>query len=83
MSESSFDYEECIVIDNGSYRLLAGFAGDKTPRWSVYCLAGKNRGASDGVCYGDEAYAKRGTLDVKCPLQRGIITDWDDMEKVS
>ena len=81
-NQSSFDDEECIVIDNGSYRLLAGFSGDKTPRWSVYSLAGKNRGATDGIHYGDDAYAKRSILDVKCPIQRGIITDWDDMEKV-
>ena len=40
-NESSFDDKECIVINNGSYRLLAGFSGDKTPRWSIYSLTGK------------------------------------------
>ena len=85
-NEGSFDDEECIVIDNGSYRLLAGFSGDKTPRWSIYSISGKNKDATDevprGVHYGDDAYAKRSILDVKCPIQRGIITDWDEMEKV-
>lgn len=80
----SVDEDELsIVIDNGSYKLLAGFGGDKTPTCCIYCLAGRNKdAASDGVYYGDEAYTKRSELDVKCPIQRGIVTDWDDMEKV-
>jgi len=79
---SSFEDEPSIVIDNGSYKLLAGFGGDKTPRCCIYCLAGKRRDATDGAYYGDEAYTKRSILDVKCPIQRGIVTDWEDMEKV-
>ena len=74
--------EPRIVIDNGSYKLLAGFGGDKTPRCCIYCLAGKAKNGADATYYGDEAYAKRSKLDVKCPIQRGIVIDWEDMEKV-
>ena len=80
--DGSFEEEPSIVIDNGSYKLLAGFGGDDAPRCCIYCLAGKNKDGTDGIYYGDEAYTKRSKLDVKCPIQRGIITDWDDMEKV-
>lgn len=80
--ESSFDDEQSIVIDNGSYKLLAGFGGDKTPRCNIYCVAGKGNDANDIVYYGDEAYTKRSKLKLKCPIQRGIVTDWEEMEKV-
>lgn len=31
---------------------------------------------------GDEAQSKRGVLTVKYPIEHGIVTNWDDMEKV-
>merc|ERR1719330_721995 len=31
---------------------------------------------------GDEAQAKRGILSLKYPVEHGIITSWDDMEKI-
>jgi actin-related protein len=31
---------------------------------------------------GDKAQAKRGVLTLKYPIERGIVTNWDDMEKI-
>jgi len=31
---------------------------------------------------GEEAQAKRGVLNLKSPIEHGIVTQWDDMEKV-
>jgi len=34
-------------------------------------------------CYvGDEAQAKRGVCKLKYPIEHGIVTNWDDMEKI-
>merc|ERR1711924_491868 len=31
---------------------------------------------------GDEALAKKGILSLKYPIAHGIVTNWDDMEKI-
>merc|ERR1712070_854924 len=80
---------EPLVIDNGSGMVKAGFGGDDAPR-SVFpsiCGRPKYHGAMVGMSnkklfIGDEAMAKRGILTLKYPIEHGIVTNWDDMEKI-
>lgn len=31
---------------------------------------------------GDEAQSKRGILTIRYPIEHGVVTNWDDMEKI-
>ena len=40
-------------------------------------------GMGQKECYiGDEAQSHRGVLNLRYPLEHGIVTNWDDMEKI-
>ncbi|MES1904350.1 MAG: hypothetical protein MHPSP_000184 [Paramarteilia canceri] len=80
---------EKVVIDNGTGMIKAGISGDDVPRAVFSAVVGKPKQKSAMVgmnkkdCFiGDEAQSKRGILTMKYPIDHGIVTNWDDMEKI-
>ncbi|EOR00448.1 hypothetical protein E3P92_03512 [Wallemia ichthyophaga] len=83
-----------IVIDNGSGTIKAGFAGEDHPScffpvgWRA-CGVGRPKharvmaGSLEGEQFiGRKAQELRGLLKIKYPMEHGIVTDWEDMERI-
>lgn len=78
-----------IVLDNGSGTIRAGFAGEDLPKCYFPSYVGRPKhvramaGAREGdVFIGPMAQDLRGLLKINYPLEHGIVTDWDDMERI-
>uniref|UniRef100_A0A4W5JTC2 Actin, alpha, cardiac muscle 2 n=1 Tax=Hucho hucho TaxID=62062 RepID=A0A4W5JTC2_9TELE len=61
--------------DDGSGLVKAGFAGDDAPRAVFPSIVGLPRYILNPSNW-------RGILTLKYPIEHGIITNWDDMEKI-
>jgi actin beta/gamma 1 len=69
--------------------IKAGFAGDPQPSVKFPSIVGKPRSdkqmigvESKSEYIGDEAQKMRGVLNLSYPIKSGIVTDWENMEKV-
>jgi len=78
-----------VVIDNGSGLCKAGFAGDTYPKVVFPSIVGRPRhtgimlgNTKQFIYVGHEAQSKRGVLTLRYPVEHGIVTKWDDMEKI-
>ncbi|CAF4204475.1 unnamed protein product, partial [Adineta steineri] len=89
MSLKCIDNLSPIVIDNGSGIIKAGFASDGYPRTTFPTVVGRlshiltNTNTPKNSQYiGDEAFAEKSNLTICYPVEHGIVTNWDDMEKI-
>lgn len=79
---------EAVVLDNGSGMCKIGFAGSESPRAVFPSIIGRPKYHGTvgiefkDVYVGDEAQRLRGVLTLSYPIVHGIVTNWDDMEKI-
>jgi len=78
-----------IVIDIQGEFYYAGFAGDDAPKAVFPGIVGRPRhnGAIIGLgikdsYIGDDAVDRRGILVLRYPVQKGIITNWEDFTDI-
>lgn len=83
------DSQVHIVIDNGSGYIKAGFSGEEAPKCVFPSICGriKQPGILVGnekkeIFIGQEAFEKRGILNINNPIEEGQIKNWDDIEKI-
>ena len=89
MSEATTLHNVPLVLDNGSGTIRAGFAGADLPTTYFPAYVGRPKhqrvlaGALEGDLFiGPRAQELRGLLKIRYPLEHGIVTDWDDMERI-
>lgn len=78
-----------VVIDNGSGVIKAGFAGDDQPKCYFPSYVGRPKhvrimagAVAEDQFIGRKAQELRGLLKIKYPIEHGIVTDWEDMERI-
>ncbi|KAB0399463.1 hypothetical protein E2I00_015772 [Balaenoptera physalus] len=78
-----------VIFDNGSGLCKAGLSGEIGPRHVVHSIVGHPKfkmpsvGANQKKYFvGEEALHRNEVLHLHYPIERGLITGWDDMEKL-
>ena len=85
------EYEEtkkCIIIDNGTGYIKAGFSGENEPQVVIPNCLGRSKvsnlrfkGKND-FFYGDEIKPIRNGLNLHYPMEHGLVKEWGTMEKI-
>ena len=86
--EEEEETKNSIVIDNGSGYIKFGFSGEENPIVIPSCVGypkysrSMELGDKREFLIGSEAEDKRSVLNLKYPIENGVIDNWDDMEKI-
>jgi len=94
--EIGFEHESAVVCDNGTGYIKAGFATKDFPSVVSPSVVGRPRTIRRGqvkrvqqtissdatYVIGEEALAKRDSHSLRYPIDHGIVTDWEDMERI-
>eukprot|EP01033_Poteriospumella_lacustris_P014730 gene14730-10537_t len=74
------DEIQAVIVDNGSYSIKSGKVGDEKPTSVLSSVVGHAREDPNQRFVGNELQLKRDVLDLTYPIEKGIISNWDDME---
>ncbi|XP_003414802.1 actin-related protein T2-like [Loxodonta africana] len=78
-----------VIIDNGSGLCKAGLSGETGPRHVINSVVGYPKldlcsaGSTQKAYYvGEDALSKYDALHLHYPIERGLVSGWDDVEKL-
>ncbi|CAI5782834.1 Hypothetical predicted protein [Podarcis lilfordi] len=71
-----------VIIDNGSGSCKGGISGESEPRSLITSVVGHLKQNTEDYYIGEKAFSKNGAGLLNYPVERGVITSWDDMEKL-
>ncbi|ETO31847.1 hypothetical protein RFI_05269 [Reticulomyxa filosa] len=76
------------VIDNGSGTIKAGVGGDDAPKAIFRPVVGQPRhgiqkyASNSRFFVGDDVHGNSDIFLLRYPMERGLMINWDDMEKI-
>ena len=82
------DEDQPLVIDNGSCSIKAGYGGAEAPRSVFQSIVGRAKWQASFLAprsdtyIGGDARAMAGVLVLNYPMEDGVVTNWEDMEKI-
>lgn len=89
MTDAAHLHNVPLVLDNGSGTIRAGYAGTDLPAAYFPSYVGRPKhtrvlagGVEGDVFIGARAQELRGLLKIRYPLEHGVVTDWEDMERI-
>ena len=86
MAEEDYEGGPHVVIDFGTCYTKAGLAGEEEPKAVFPSAVGypKFAGGTGGEKYyiGKDAEDKRSVFKLNYPIEKGLINNWDDYEKI-
>ena len=67
-----------IILDNGKSCIRAGIDKDIGPSIIIPTITAKSE---NDFLFGNDAFCKRDKLSLNNPIERGVIKNWEEMEK--
>lgn len=89
MTDVPLLYNQPVIFDNGSAVIKAGFCGQERPKCLEYSIVGDtthNKATTGALAQdryvGNKAQNLRGLLKLRYAMERGVVSNWDDMELI-
>ncbi len=76
------EYDETIIIDNGSCFIKSGFSYEDSPKSYLRTCVGYPQNKDSTYSFGNLTIDQMNTLNLRYPFEDGAIKNWDDMEKI-
>ncbi len=89
--DSDHDIRKALVFVIGSSRCKIGFASEDRPRYEILSVVGRLKEPDlvkeflpkdIDVFMCDDAHSKKEIVNLEYPIERGIVTNWRDMEHI-